>query len=396
MISTAELEPRNQVTAAIAIGDPELREQVLEALKALPVTIADDDCWASEQSEILAGIARLHTGIVLVGLPGLSGDAGEMLARIATLDSPPRIIAVSDSADPATILKAMRSGASEFVYPPFENGFAEALHRVIAESLKKQTVTEANLGRIIGFLSAKGGCGATTLACHSADYLRRSRSKNVLLADLDLQSGMAGSLLQIAPHYSWADAIHNLHRLDLTLWKGMVSTAASGLAVIPAPPPPYDLGPASRKMCHLLRFWRSQYELTVVDFGHGFSPLLGDVVEWVDMLAVVTTNEVHALRQAKLILQGLERRNYGGKRVRLVVNRMPKRPAIQVPELERIMGFPIQATLPNDYRSLAEAYAQPKLLEPSSLLGGHMAELASALAGMPEEAKRARKFSIFS
>jgi pilus assembly protein CpaE len=396
MNSAAELEPRSQITVAIAIGDQGLRKQVVDALQSLPAKIADEDCWADEKAELLAGIARLRTAIVLVGLPGLPGDPGEILERIAALDSPPRIIVVNDSAEPGAILKAMRAGASEFVYPPFEAAFTEAFNRVLASCLKNQPAVEASLGRIIGFVSAKGGCGATTLACHAADYLHRIQKKNVLLADLDMYSGMAGLILQITPHYSVADAIQNLHRLDLMMWKAMVSAASSGLDVIPAPPPPYDLGPTSRKLSHLLRFWRSQYELTVVDFGHGFTPLLVDLVEWIDVLAVVTTNEVPNLRQAKVILQGLAQRNYGTKRVWLVVNRMPKRPEIQAPELERIMGFPIQATLPNAYQSLTEAYSQPKLLEPSSFLGGHIAQLAATLAGISEETKPTRKFSIFA
>jgi pilus assembly protein CpaE len=395
MISVPKLEAQPGVTAAIAIRDQALRQQVLDALQPLPAKVAELDCTGTGGAELLASIARLRPGIVLLGLCGLPADAGEVLAQIAALEHAPLTIAVNDSADPASILKALRAGAAEFVYPPFDGAFAEAFERVAAESLKKRPAAEAALGRIIGFVSAKGGCGATTLACHSADYLYRTRHKQVLLADLDLYSGMAGMLLQIAPHYSLADAVQNLHRLDLTLWKAMVSVAPSGLEVMPAPPPPYDLGSASRELSHLLRFWRSQYDLTVVDLGHGFTPLLAELVEWIDVLAVVTTNEVPALRQAKFLVQGLAQRNYGTRRVRLVINRMPKRPAIQAPELERIMGYPIQTTLPNDYKSLAEAYAQPRLLEPTSFLGGHMANLAAALAELaPEPGKKNRRLWI--
>ena len=395
MNSAPELETQSAVTVAIAIRDQALRHQVLEAIQPLPAKVAEVECSGGGQAELLAGIARLRPGILLLGLSGLPADAGEVLPQIASLEHAPLTIAVNNSADPGSILKAMRSGAAEFVYPPFDGAFAEAFHRVLAESLKKRPVAEAALGRIIGFVSAKGGCGATTLACHSADYLHRTRHKHALLADLDLYSGMAGLLLQIAPHYSLADAVQNLHRLDLTLWKAMVSASPSGLDIIPAPPPPYDLGPASRELSHLFRFWRSQYDLTVVDFGHGFTPLVAELVEWIDVLAVVTTNEVPALRQAKLLVQGLAQRNYGTRRVRLIINRMPKRPEIQVPELERIIGFPIQATLPNDYKSLAQAYAQPRLLEPTSFLGRHMANLAAALAEIaPEQAKKNRRLWI--
>jgi pilus assembly protein CpaE len=395
MNSIAESEAHSGVPVALAIRDKALREQVLEAIQSLPAMVLDQDCPLTSQEELLASVARLRPGIVLLGLSGLPGDASEAMARMASLDPAPLIIAVNATADPASILKAMRSGAAEFVYPPFDGAFSEAFRRVAADCLKKSTAAGTAEGRIIGFVSAKGGCGATTLACHSADYLHRSRRKHVLLADLDLSSGMAGLLLQITPHYSLADALQNLHRLDFTLWKGLVSTAASGLEVIPAPPAPFDPGTAARSLSHLLRFWRSQYDLTVLDLGLGFTPLLAGLVEWIDVLAVVTTNELPALRQAKLLVQGLTQRNYGTRRVRLVINRMPKRTEIQVPELERIMGFPIQTALPNDYRSLAEAYAQPKLLESTSFLGKHIANMAAALAEIaPEPMKKSRRLWI--
>jgi len=133
----------------------------------------------------------------------------------------------------------------------------------------------------------------------------------------------------------------------------------------------------------------------VVDFGHGLTPLLADLMEWIDTLAVVATNEVPALRQAKLLVQGLAKRNFGTKRVRLVINRMPKMPEIQVPELERIMNFPIEATLPNDYKSLAEAYSEPRLLTSTHPLGRQMAKVAAQLVGLslPEPKKR-RLFAL--
>ena len=46
-------------------------------------------------------------------------------------------------------------------------------------------------GKSLGFMSAKGGCGATTLICHVAAELGRLNQK-VLLADLDLDAGMVG------------------------------------------------------------------------------------------------------------------------------------------------------------------------------------------------------------
>ena len=102
-------------------------------------------------------------------------------------------------------------------------------------------------GKMIGFLSAKGGCGATTLACHVASELQNVTQKNVLLADLDLTSGMVGFLMKTPSSYSILDAIKNLSRLDESLWKALVVEHRPGLSVMPAPASLYPLGPSGRK-----------------------------------------------------------------------------------------------------------------------------------------------------
>ncbi len=223
----------------------------------------------------------------------------------------------------------------------------------------RSTVQKRATGSVIGFVSAKGGCGATTLACHSASHLRYATKKEVLLADLDMASGIVGTIMQIAARYSLHDALQNLQRMDLKLWKGLVAAGQSGVDVIPAPP---DITVSSaiatsRKLPPMLRFWRMHYDLTIHDLGHGITQPLLDVLDSIDTLVLVTTNEMLALRQAKNMIQALTARNVGANRLKLVINRMPKRTQIQLPELEKVMGYSIYADIPNDYVKLNEAYS---------------------------------------
>ncbi len=74
-------------------------------------------------------------------------------------------------------------------------------------------------GKAFGFISAKGGCGATTLVCHVAAELGRQNQK-VLLADLDLDAGMVAFITKTKAVYSILDAVNNLHRLDISLLEG--------------------------------------------------------------------------------------------------------------------------------------------------------------------------------
>ena len=388
--------PDKQIAAAVAVPEPKLRRQLLEVLRKAGVPLLEENCDTDNLDELVASLERLRPDIVFLGLPGLPTDAALAVARISTLKPTPRIVAVNDSADAETILKVMRAGAAEFIYPPFiSTAFDDALRRVVIDCGRAHH-QERSTGSIVGFVSAKGGCGATTLACHAASHLRRATKKEVLLADLDLASGIASTIMQTMARYTLDDALQNLHRMDLKLWKGLVAIGPSGVDVLPAPADnPSPATPISRKLPPLLRFWRMHYELTLLDLGHGLAQPLVDVLDAIDTLVLVTTNEVLALKQAKQMIQALAARNFGANRLKLVVNRMPKRAPIQLPELEKVMGHPIYAEIPNDYQRLNDAYSEPRLVDSNSELGTTIGEFASKLAGIAATERKAKPRGLF-
>jgi pilus assembly protein CpaE len=146
-------------------------------------------------------------------------------------------------------------------------------------------------------------------------------------------------------------------------------------------------------MPQMLRFWRMQYDLTLIDFGHGITQPLLEVLDSIDTLVLVATNEVLALRQAKRMIHTLALQSFGTNRLKLVINRMPKRTPVQIPELEKVMGHMIFSAIPNDYLLLNEAYSQPRLMDPNSDLEKQIGKFAAKLAGIAAtEEKKPRTF----
>jgi pilus assembly protein CpaE len=393
MSAAIAIDPLAVATALVAVVDPQLRRSVTDALAGISVQLVDDTWSSGDIDELITCVQRLRPSVLFLGLPGLLGDTAVAVARIANIENAPRIVAVSGNANPEIILKTMRAGAVEFMYPPFEPGF-EAVLRSVVTAPRLQPDALAT-GKVIGFSSVKGGCGATTLACHSASWLKNSGKKEVLLADFDVSAGIAGALMQSLGKYTLDDALQNLHRLDLKLWKALVTTSPSGVDVIPAPPEPPSVVPISRKLPTVLRFWRTQYDFTVVDIGSGLTSMLLDVLSSIDTLVLVATNEIPALRQARQMIQNLSGRGFGANRVKLVINRMPKRPAIALPELEKILGVAIHSVIPNDYQVLNEAYSHPRLIDLDSPLGVQFGLLAAKLAGLGPAKKKTRRLFKF-
>ena len=389
------MSPVAETAVAVAIAEPELRNRILEAVKQIPLYVLEEDCPSSSIEDLVACAERLRPAILFLGLPGLTAGITETLAALNKLAYAPRVVVVNDTADPVAILAAMRAGAAEFVYPPLDAGFADSMRRVMADSSRPTEITHPK-GSVIGFVSAKGGCGATTIACHTAAYLKAAARREILLADLDLVSGISNVLMQTTPRYSIEDAMQSLHRMDLKLWKALVATGPSNVDVIsPAQEYGANVVPISRRMPQMLRFWRSHYDFTLIDFGHGMTQTLSDAVESIDTLVLVATNELPALRQAKRMISALAGKNFGGNRVKLVLNRMPKRVKFELPELETVIGHKIHCAIPDEYDSLHEAYSEPRLLQPDTELGRSLGEFATNLAGIAPAPKKARKFFIF-
>jgi len=121
-------------------------------------------------------------------------------------------------------------------------------------------------------------------------------------------------------------------------------------------------------------------------------------LEETDEVCLVTTLEVPALHQSKQIIQTLLDTGYGKNRIRMVLNRAPKRLDITPGELERMLGVPIFAMIPNDYPELYETYAEGRMLGTRSDLGKQIAKLAAKLASLKEENAESngkKKFTLF-
>jgi pilus assembly protein CpaE len=119
-------------------------------------------------------------------------------------------------------------------------------------------------------------------------------------------------------------------------------------------------------------------------------------LEEIDEACLVTTLEVPALHQSKQIIQTLLDSGFGKNRIRLILNRAPKRLDITAGELEKMLGVPIFNMISNDYPELYETYAEGRMLNRSSELGKQMTKLAMKLAGIEEDKAPKKRFGLFN
>jgi pilus assembly protein CpaE len=332
-----------EIKIGLIVAHRELWNQVQLALRGSPARIVFDQPAVQDWARFLDELDRIRPDVVLVELSAVGPAFEEALRRIRSSLAQPMLIALSTTVEPETILAAIRAGASEYLYPPLEGALEKALIRLTSERARvRQPVREP--GKILGFVSAKGGCGATTVACHVGVELQRQTSKDVLLADLDLETGLLSFLMKARSEYSILDAVRNLHRLDASYWKALVSNGQPQVEVIAAPRMGDTAEPLAPDLFRqVLRFTRTVYDWVVVDLGRSMTPLTLGVLADLDQAFLVATFDVLALHRVKQIAQNLLDFGYGQKRLQLILNRMPRQPDLTQGELEKVLGLEIFA-----------------------------------------------------
>jgi pilus assembly protein CpaE len=384
---------------ALLVSTPELWEEVQAALQNLPVRIVFEMSALESTAVLVDKVERYRPEILLLDAASQEGRLPELVGSVRTSASAPRVVVVDRSSDPQRILAAMRAGANEYLYPPLTSTLKEAFERLSSDhDPHVRRAVETQKGRIIGFLSAKGGCGATTLACHTALEIQSLTGKETVLADLDLGSGLVRFLMQAKTRYSVVDAMRNVARLDRSYWDGLVSNGRPGLEVLSAPleESTRDL-PQLHEIRHVLRFVRSHYSWLIADLGHGLNAMAWQAAEELDELVLVSTTEVPALHRAKTIAHQLRDAGFDSDRLRLVLNRVPRKSEVTTEELEQALGLKVFDTVPNDYRALEQAYAEGRLLSSDHVVRQRIGRIAGKLAGRPpqQESRRRGRFGIF-
>jgi pilus assembly protein CpaE len=378
------------LTLGLVIGTKHVWDEVQSCIRELPVRVLMEQTSIGSWTDFREKLEHTKPDLLVLDLAQISEPLESVIARIKTLSAPPLVAVVHDDPSPAIIMDAVRAGAGEFLYPPVQTSLLKALTRLSDEREHKKGSARRG-GQILSFLSAKGGCGATTLACHVAVELARQTQQQSLVADLDVDAGMVGFLMKSKSEYSLLDAIRNIHKLDLSYWKKLVSNGVPNLEIITAPPVLNASEAMTREnLKAITAFTRSHYEWTVMDLGRGLSQSTLTALEAVDQAFLVTTMEVPALHQTRQMVQRLLDSGFPREKLRLVINKMAKRSDLTVPELEKALGQDVYATVPDDYESLHESYSEGRLLQENTIVRRSVAQLARRIAGIQEQQTKKR------
>jgi pilus assembly protein CpaE len=298
-----------------------------------------------------------------VELSRTSKPAAEWIGDVRRGQDTPLIVAVHPAPEPAEMISALRAGASEFLSFPFKPAIFDAMDRIGA-LLESRHSALAERGKIAGMLSAKGGCGATSVACYLSAALQIGATRltgkpaRVLVADLDYQSPGARGVFRTHPHSHAGEAFESVRRLSSSVWREFATPVIAGVDLLasamdmPSPGATSNINatpPEQWRVESLFRFVSRQYNWILVDLGRHLNPANWALLQNIEELFIVTAPDVLALYQTRSVLQTLSNRGFDKSRVKIVLNRNLSSPQdFWVESIQQMFEMSVFGVIPND------------------------------------------------
>lgn len=261
------------------------------------------------------------------------------------------LIIFSRETNAAGLKKALELRANDYLPLPLSE---EDLHAALskAERYLQENVREKKQqkqGKIVSFLSSKGGVGKSVLAANLAYLLHREVPAKVILVDTAARFGSADILLDINEKRSMA-TIPVAPDTKEGYWAEIQNSivANPGKIDVLLAGDKYEEALSAEKIRNIVYALREKYEYVVIDSENCFNELNVSLLEISDLVVFVSTSDLAALKNLKLGLETLKSYYYSMDKVKIVINRFDKLNELTVAELEKFLKYKIALLVPED------------------------------------------------
>lgn len=305
-----------------------------------------------------------------------------------------RVIAVGDTNDVQLYRGLLARGVIDYLTMP-------APVTEVVQSLRSAGVVPASVPvpvapagsgekRVITFLSAASGDGASTAALNTAYALSQLYNGTTVLVDMDYQYGMVAKHIALQNQYGIKDLFDHPERgIDSTLIRRMVANYGK-LHVITAPSElRYLPSVSAESVSALVTTLKQNYDNIVLDLPHVWLPWVAAACQQSTQLVLVAQLWLKSVSHAARMMKAFRELNIPADRINTVINRSGAKfkEAIELKDFERVCGSSVKYTLANDIRTVvaAEAEARTVMELESSQLSSDIMRLTRGLTGQPQE-----------
>jgi pilus assembly protein CpaE len=238
--------------------------------------------------------------LLLVDISGVALPLSQIQMLAEVCEPGTTVIALGDQNDVALYRDLVEAGVGNYIVKPLTR---ELLTRTLAPKTNGSGGeiggASLKLGKMVSFIGARGGVGATTIAANLAWHLANRQSRRVALVDLDLQHGDCHLLFNVATTPGLRDALANPLRLDALLLDRLMTQHGERLFVLGGEEPLHDhVQFAASAIDTLFSVLRSQFHYVIVDVPRIPIPGYRRALEIADRRIIVVDQTMRATRDA--------------------------------------------------------------------------------------------------
>lgn len=332
----------------------------------------------------LEEIDLVSTSIVIVDADKIEPLDLAVITSCTRNSMNPAFVFLTTAPTETMLLDLMRAGVNEVVKLPLN--IAE-LSAAIERIRTRHYISSATppRGRIISFVSCKGGAGATFLATNLGYVLATNFNKKVLYIDLHMQYGDASFYLsETAGKNSFADIIGQAG-LDSTVVASSSMQVAKNYYLLQAPEAiEKTSGIKPQQVDNLLSVAVQDYDFVLVDIAETFDGLTMKALDRSEQIYAVMQPILPYVRAMSKVLHVFTLLGYSAQKVKVVLNRMGKDTKPSQAKLEEVIQKTCEWVVPNDFNNSIESANSGvpiQKLAPDSPVSKSLMYLAANLVG---------------
>jgi pilus assembly protein CpaE len=322
---------------------------------------------------------ELDPDVVLmdINMPDMDGIAATELIRQKSPLS--QVVILSVQGDQNYMRRAMLAGARDFLTkPPMGDELISAVRRSgemsrsdrsklrggrgSGDAGARRTAEAPGLpaavlqGRIITVYSPKGGTGCTTVAANLAIALHNEDTR-VILLDANLQYGDVAMFFNEQGKNTILDIAPRVDELDVdVVEESMIKHEASGIHILAAPQRPEQAEKiTAEQFSKLLDFLRQMYAYVIIDTSSHLTDVVLSAMDHSDGIVLITTQDIPAIKNARLFLDLLQTMGIDRERLVFVMNKYDRRIGITPERVGENLREKISAVIPLDERIVIPA-----------------------------------------
>ena len=272
------------------------------------------------------------------------------------------MIALSSDPGPSRRQACLDAGVDEYIVKSSQalSSLDETFARILNPGAPKEDGrAEQKPGRLIAFLSAKGGTGTSSLCANLAMNIKQGQpDTRVVVVDLVLPIGSIGqivgyegiqniiSLADLPPRDITGDYFYkNLPRPEL--WQFQLLSGS--------PSPLHGNALKPDRVEKIMDVLRASYDFIVVDLGRSLSRISLPLIQQADLIALIVSTDSSTVRLTKIVWEYLRSQGIESQKMYIILNRALGLEGVTKTEAEELIGLPIKTTIPYMFGNFALA-----------------------------------------